>query len=35
MGTLQNRQWDIFECLAAACADLDVQLVSHCSPARR
>jgi zeaxanthin glucosyltransferase len=27
LGTLQNRQWRIFECIAAACATLDVQLV--------
>jgi zeaxanthin glucosyltransferase len=27
LGTLQNRNWQIFESIAAACADLDVQLV--------
>lgn len=27
LGTLQNRRWDIFESIAAACQGLDVQLV--------
>jgi zeaxanthin glucosyltransferase len=27
LGTLQNRKWEIFECIADACVDLDVQLV--------
>jgi zeaxanthin glucosyltransferase len=27
LGTLQNRQWEIFECIASACMDLDAQLV--------
>jgi zeaxanthin glucosyltransferase len=27
MGTLQNRQWEIFYCIAEACAELPVQLV--------
>jgi MGT family glycosyltransferase len=27
LGTLQNRKWEIFQCIAAACVDLDAQLV--------
>jgi zeaxanthin glucosyltransferase len=27
LGTLQNRKWDIFQCIADACVDLDAQLV--------
>jgi zeaxanthin glucosyltransferase len=27
LGTLQNQNWEIFRCIAEACADLDVQLV--------
>ncbi len=27
LGTLQNRNWDVFEMIAAACQDLDAQLV--------
>jgi zeaxanthin glucosyltransferase len=27
LGTLQNRKWEIFQCIADACVDLDAQLV--------
>jgi UDP:flavonoid glycosyltransferase YjiC (YdhE family) len=26
LGTLQNRKWEIFQCIADACVDLDAEL---------